>query len=153
MRKIGQMLSFLIPVIALVTLVVFMTGAGRRKRAEAEIKELLGDMFKAMDNGDVEKMLSFFSEDATFNFPGQPPAKGKEAIKGFFAGLGQQFKGLKHRLDKFIIKGDNVALEGMIKFTFPDGREVDSPFVDIFEMRAGKIHQYRVYLDTAALAK
>ncbi|NVM27151.1 MAG: hypothetical protein HWN70_14720, partial [Desulfobacterales bacterium] len=55
MRKIGQIFKFLIPVIALVALVVFMTGAGRRRRAKVEeLRALARRGFEAWNTGNMD---------------------------------------------------------------------------------------------------
>jgi len=80
MRRIGQIFRFLIPLIALVALVVFMTGAGRRRRA-AEEKKAKFDQFvrEAWNTGNTDLLDKVFAPEVVLhNYP-EPDRKGLEA--------------------------------------------------------------------------
>lgn len=66
-------------------LLVFLTGCGESKidtKTEGErLMQISRDWSKLAATDSVEKTLSYWAEDAVIMSPGQPPVKGKKAIR------------------------------------------------------------------------
>lgn len=103
----------------------------------------------------LEKMMTFFAEDAVVEYVGGPPygrrIEGKKEITKFFGGVVNASK--KMKLDVVmpystcIEAGSTVVFQSRIRLTSP-GKEwaVDSPAATFFEFSEGKIHRLTVYV-------
>jgi len=105
MRKIGQIFKFLIPVIALVALVVFMTGAGRRRRAKVEEMRALAEReFEGWDTGNMDLFDEVYAPDYVRHSPGAPFGdEDLEALKQRALSLLKDFPGCHITMDEQII--------------------------------------------------
>ncbi|HXM70525.1 MAG TPA: SgcJ/EcaC family oxidoreductase [Thermoanaerobaculia bacterium] len=54
------------------------------KDDEEAIRTLFAEWKRASQAKDVDRLLSFITDDAVFLAPGQPPIRGKSAVKGLF---------------------------------------------------------------------
>ncbi len=119
-------------------------------------KKIIEDFFKTIDFNkekatDLDTLMNYYAEDAIFQFASNPTLKGKGAIREALSGITSQFAEIEHVLHRFVIEGDLIALEATAKFKLPDGKAIDWPFADVFELKAGKITYHRVYADMATL--
>jgi len=88
MRRIGQIFRFLIPVIALVALVVFMTGAGRRERAkEEQIRANVRRIIDAWNKHNLDVFDEVYAPDFVYHQSPSPDIKGLVAYKQWGAAL------------------------------------------------------------------
>jgi len=106
MRKIGQTLRFLIPVIALVALVVFMTGAGRRKRAKEAFLAAVAPVYEAWNTGNADLLDEVYAPDCLFHWPPYPDTEGLEAHKQFLAAVRSAFPDFQLTMDQAMLDGD-----------------------------------------------
>ena len=70
-------------------LLILSTGCSRKVDTKAEgenLMELSREWSKSIAANDIEKTLSYWAENATVMSPGQPPIKGKKAIKEMIEG-------------------------------------------------------------------
>ena len=81
MRKIGQIFRFLIPIIALVALVLFMTGAGRRRMRKAAFVAAYDRMDEAWNTDNVDALDEFMAPDCLTHNPPFPDIEGLEGYK------------------------------------------------------------------------
>lgn len=109
------------------------------------------EIFRAIDEMDAEKFVSFLTEDATFVFGNNPPVTGnaaiKEAVQGFFSSI----NGLSHTLTKSWMTEDAIIFHGMVTYTRKDDSTVELPFANIFEMKGDKIQNYLIFMDVNPL--
>jgi len=155
MRKIGQIFRFLIPVIALVALVVFMTGAGRRERATVEKnKAIVMRDFEVWNKGDMAALDEIYASNCiyyTHPGTGNPEGilRGREALKQHIVNCRTAWPDLHLTLmDDMIAEGDKVVSRWKLTGTFtgkvegwppPTGKEVAFDGVDIAHLAGGKI--------------
>jgi uncharacterized protein (TIGR02246 family) len=100
--------------------------------------------FKAYNAGDVEGVVALYADDAVLNVPGQPVARGKDAIRDAYRKDIQGFAttGYSNNMGSssdFGVSGD-LAWEGNT-FTVTDksGKTVDKgKYVSVFGRRDGK---------------
>ena len=118
-----------------------------------EIQKMLEKFFALIDAQDFEKLIDFFTEDATLIFPGAPPCRGKKEIMGFYDEAKQQTSESEHVITKIIIDDTNAAVVIEGKVTQKDGRTIEFPDVNIFEIKDRKVYKVQVYLDTALFAE
>jgi len=157
MRKIGQIFRFLIPVIALVALVVFLTGAGRRERATVEKnKAIVMRDFEVWNKGDMAALDEIYASNCIYyttpGSEGNPEGilRGREALKQHLVNCRTAFPDLHITLmDDLIAEGDKVACHWAWRSTFtgvvkewgipPTGKEVTFDGITIYQIAGGKI--------------
>jgi len=108
-------------------------------------------LFSSLDGGDVDSFVSFLTEDVVFRFGSAEPVGGGENVRVFVAQFLGGLESISHRLEHFWEQDGRLAIEGVVTYGLKDGRRVSVPFVDVFQMRGGKIEQYLVYIDLALL--
>ncbi len=119
--------------------------------SDARVGEWADALFAAIDAQDAERFAEFLTEDGEFVFGSAPAVKGRtavaEAVAGFFASIAS----LEH-LDLRIwdVPGKRIV-EGRVRYTRHDGREVELPFADVFDMDGELIASYKIYMDIGPL--
>jgi len=115
MRKIGQIFRFLIPVIALVALVVFMTGAGSRERAKLEENKAIvrASVEKFWNTGDLAGADEIYATNYVGHHPGAlGEVRGREAMKKWakveFAAF-PAFPNAQITIEDLVAEGDKVT--------------------------------------------
>jgi len=108
-------------------------------------------LFASIDAMDTERFVAFIAEDGTFRYGSSPPVTGRDgiraAVEGFFGSIG----GLKHDVQRTVSAGDVVVCEGEVSYTRLDGSKITLPFANVFDVEAGMISGYRVYIDIGPL--
>jgi len=115
MRKIGQILRFLIPVIAVVSLLVFMTGAGKQRMTKKAFVDAYSQWDQAWNAGNVdprERAYFFLRMDATMapncvtHVPPSPDIVGLEAYKKYITDSQSAFPDLRLTHQQYILDGN-----------------------------------------------
>ncbi len=104
-------------------------------------------LFNAIDAMNPDAFVSFLTEDAEFRFGGYPSVHGRAGIFATVDGFWKSIGGSSHALVRHWVDGDHVALQGLVTYTRKDGRVVEVPFVNVFEMRGDLIHRYLIHID------
>ncbi|MEE3330188.1 MAG: limonene-1,2-epoxide hydrolase family protein [Myxococcota bacterium] len=116
--------------------------------------DLINDFCSVWPSMDVDKIMSFFSDDAVYtNIPIEPANEGVEAIRKTiegFIGMAKRIEFVVHhctensdgvvmneRTDRFLLANDSGE------------RWAEAPVMGIFEIRDGKISAWRDYFDMA----
>mgnify|MGYP001072879966 CR=1 FL=1 len=156
MRKIGEILRFLIPVIALAALVVFMTGAGRRERATLEKNKAI--VMRYADEVWNKGNMAVADELEATNFiryidtVPEGVIRGREADKKFCMGVRTAWPDYHWVPVDVFAQGDKVAIRGAESATFtgqlegwpaPNGKKIAYESVLIFRIAGGKIVEIR----------
>ena len=95
----------------------------------------------------VETIIGYFTDDAVYhNIPVDPPAVGKDAIRGVFAMFTTGAESIEFRVDNIAAAGDTVLTERVDSFVLPHTR-IELPVMGTFEVRDGKIAAWRDYFD------
>ncbi len=96
---------------------------------------------------DVDALVAFFADDATYhNIPVDPVTGAEaigEAIRGFTTGVERvEFEVLRAAAD-----GPVVMNERIDRFVWPGGHTAELPVMGTFEVHDGKITAWRDYFD------
>ncbi len=111
---------------------------------EQIIREFVGSWSEL----DADRLVSYFTEDGTYyNMPTQP-VKGHENLKKFIAAFISNWSKTDWEIINLIAKNDIVMVE-RIDRTIVNGKEISLPCFGIFEMKDGKIVEWRDYFDLA----
>jgi len=117
----------------------------------AEQQSLLKDLFAAIDAKDTAAFLQHLDEDATFRFGSSPAACGKEQIAAAVDFFFSSIASLSHNVSLRIAQGDDLFCEGEVTYVRHNGSTITLPFVDVFNFAAGRIRNYKIYMDIGPL--
>ena len=124
------------------------------ENTEITHNEIVFEMIEAWGAMDIERILTFFNEDAIYtNIPIDPPNVGIEAIRtaiSGFVGMASEIEFIVHhqaenshgvvmneRLDRFLVNDNWIEL----------------PLMGVFEFSDGKISAWRDYFDMARFSE
>jgi hypothetical protein len=107
----------------------------------------VSDLFKAIDEMDTDKFLSFLDEGCKFKFGNAPEATGKEEIKKAVTDFFGLIDGLKHNILKTWEFEGTIICQGEVTYTKKNDSQVTLPFANIFEMENNLVKNYMVYAD------
>ena len=153
MRKIGMWFA-----VGTVTALCFSPiGAAQ---TEDEILALEQGFSEAVEALDVDRVLSYFTDDAVYNFvPQPPPMNGKEEIGAFLGGLFQGVPDFDY-VERHNQVADNVLVrEAVVQGTHlgelsgipPTGNSLQIMPLHIFEFEGNKIKNVVEYIDMQSL--
>ena len=121
-------------------------------------KSIVETVFTALDFNeskakatDMDRVLNCYAEDSDLRFGSGPLLEGKDAIQAAYTGLVSMFEYMEHVLTRFIIDGDQIAVEGYGIFKPLGADETEMPFADIFVLKDGKVIYHRAYTDMSAI--
>jgi uncharacterized protein len=116
-------------------------------------KDFVKRTWEMLLGGNVEAALANFSDDVTWFLTGKLEGvsglkKGKDAVRGFLAGVTQAFPGgLKTEFKKSYGEGDTVIVELVNRGTSATGKPYENEYCFVFELAGGKIRAIREYVD------
>ena len=91
--------------------------------------ELVDKYFKYAHSNQLEEVVAMFTDDAFATFVVAPePFYGKEAIRGFYTQLFQDFPHIEPEIFTVIIEGNRAITEQKMTIVRPDGTQVVLPF-------------------------
>jgi ketosteroid isomerase-like protein len=116
-------------------------------------KKLVNEFHEIFSTGDVDNILSYMDDSATWWVAGNIPLSGTYDVDGMrelFSGVGGGVKGGAIRLtpSAMTAEGDRVAVETESYAELNNGRVYNNLYHFLFVVRDGKIHQVKEYLDT-----
>ena len=77
-------------------------------------------------------------------------SRGKNEVARYFEGLADDWEMLHYNVDEFVAQGDRVVVIGRCGWKSRNtGKTLDTPKVDIFRMRDGKVTEFYEFFDTA----
>jgi uncharacterized protein (TIGR02246 family) len=120
--------------------------------SEEEIKSAVRSIVEAFNSRDVEKMLSFVADDATFIRP-EGTFKGKEEIKRYYTWSFQHYSKLTLTETDLIVGGNKAVLEFVSEGTATDGMNQRLPGLAAFHFRNGRVEQVHDYYDRLLIAE
>ena len=120
--------------------------------SEEELKNVIREVHKAIAAQDMEKMLSFYSDDATIVNP-EGTFKGKAEIRRYWTWLYQQLSEVLTIEKEIIIQGNKAVHEYMYESTSLKGIKGSVPGVSMLQFENKKIKEVRSYLDRLMIAK
>lgn len=87
--------------------------------------------YRLVDVGDVDSVVTLFTEDAVYRRPGYAPIVGRGNVRSFYSGTRMIERG-EHSLSSVIVNGGQIAVKGNFDGRLKDGRDVHVEFADFF---------------------
>jgi ketosteroid isomerase-like protein len=124
--------------------------------SDEKIESIIRDFVETIMKRDVEKTLSFLTEDVVWVQP-EGTFKGKDEVKRLLTWLPRSFwySQLKVRDAGvgILVKGNKAVYEQIIEGVSAHDRTYEAPVISIFEFSGEKIQQYRTLCDRMMLGK
>ena len=117
------------------------------------------DGYAAFGRGDIPAILELLTDDVEWVLPGPPEIlpgvgthRGKPAVGAWFGTLAENADFQVFEPREFIAQGDKVVVVIYSESTArPTGRKIVDHATHVWTFRDGKVAQFQVYQDTAAL--
>ena len=121
--------------------------------AEKEIESIIRDFVDALEKKDIDRALSFFTDDATW-FTTQGAFKGKEEIKRYIAWMSKSLTGVKFADDGvgIIIQGNKAVYQTIFESIY-EGIKIKVNNVCTYEFSGEKIKNHWIITDRLSMAK
>lgn len=99
------------------------------KKSRDRYAELVDKYFEYAHSNRLEEVVAMFADDAFATFVVAPePFYGKEAIRGFYAQLFQDFPHIEPEIFAVVIEGNRAITEQRMTIVKPDGTRIVMPF-------------------------
>ena len=122
--------------------------------SEKRLESIIRDFVEAYMNRDVEKTLSFLSEDVVWTAP-EGTFRGKDEAKRLITWSAQSNRQIKFR-DAGIgimVKGGKAVYEYVLEGVTQEGMKYETPGICAYEFSGEKIQQHMVIFDRLSIAK
>jgi uncharacterized protein len=122
---------------------------------------IVKQLYDAYKRHDISSVLDMFTDHAVLHGPAPAGVlpwggiyDGRGRIADFFKALGESLETLQFELRDFIAQGNKVVVVGYQRGRAkPTGRLYEIEFVHLWSVRDGKISEFWVYTDSAALVE
>lgn len=131
-----------------------MGSGSAHKKVEQQNKDLVAEFMEVFSTGDVDKILSYLAESATWwvggTLEGISGTKNKEEFGEMLAGLSTLTTTGAIRLTPlaWTAEGSRVAVETESYSELKNGRIYNNLYHFVFEVRDGRIERIKEFLDT-----
>jgi len=119
-------------------------------------KKLVMDTWLAFWRGDIEEGVANMTDDIAWFTPGTNQfsgwKRGKDAIRAFRFGELDIFEELKREIIGLYGDGDTVVMEALAVGRLRNGAPYENAGCVVWQIRDGKIHTVRQYVDTQKAA-
>ena len=121
--------------------------------AEEKIPGIMRDFIKTLEKADVEKGLSFFTEDGVWVNP-NGTFKGKEELRRVLTWMAQSMRDvtITETGNKIIVQGNRAFYEHVIAGTM-EGMRGEVLAICAYEFKDGKIQEVRTAWDRLSMGK
>lgn len=116
-------------------------------------EQVVVDFFKAFDSLDLERALSYLTEDCVHDDKPVGIHKGKQEIREFFAPQMKGLKSFRAELKETLSAGNMVMNERVDWIELQGGKKAALPVMGAFEIKEGKIAVWRDYYDMSSFHK
>lgn len=135
-----------------------------RASGSQALSKVLADHLKALNQRDLDRLMTFYADDAVLVFPASPPVEGKANIRRAYASFFENWEETS-TYNVVIMSGVTAAVEGTVtgrhrtlhlripgRIPAPS-RAYRHNFAMFVDMDGGKIHRQHVYFDARDLVK
>ena len=110
--------------------------------------QLIADFVAAFNAKDVDRIMTFFADDAVYHNMPTEPVRGVEAVRNVIASYVGAAEVVDWEITASAQVGDTVLTERIDRFVF-GGKDVTLPVMGAFDIEDGKIVAWRDYFDQA----
>ncbi len=114
--------------------------------------QTIQNLVAAFNTKDIDAIMEFFTDDAVYHNMPMGPVKGTAGVRGLISGFIAPAEKLDWEILNIAQSGDTVLAERIDRFVI-NGKDVVLPCLGAFDMRDGKIAEWRDYFDMATWQK
>ena len=114
--------------------------------ANPDNEQVVREFCDAFPRRDIDEILGFFADGATYHNIPMAPAVGEDAIRGVLELFVPASESIEFEVLAIASAGDTVFTERVDRFLMGD-RKIELPVAGVFELRDGKIAAWRDYFD------
>jgi ketosteroid isomerase-like protein len=116
--------------------------------------EVVREAYSAFGRGDIPGVLGLLADDVDWNVPEAVPHgghfAGRDAVGGFFQGIGDRWEDFSVDIDDVVDGGDNVVGVGRATGNLKGTGQAGYGFTHVFTVRDGRVVRFREYVDPDA---
>jgi len=101
--------------------------------------------YNLVDSGEYDELVALFSEDVSYERPGQTSIEGRAALREFYE-TGRPLSDGEHELHSVVADGETIAVRGTFRGE-QDGEPVELGFADFHEFEDGEIARRYTFTD------
>ena len=109
------------------------------------------ELFHDLDHGGVPAIFSFLDENVEFRFGSFPPDRGRQRFAEVWQAMSPRISAMRHEVLETWQPGDRAICRGTVHYDLEDGGTVTVPFATFFRLRDGRVTEYLIYVDAAAV--
>ena len=110
--------------------------------------ETVEQVIEAWKRRDVDAVLDRLHDDVVYHYHvGSRPLVGKDSVRRFLEKFGAGQHEIRWRIVHHAQNGDVLLVEGVDDYLDAEGTRHRAPYMGAFEVRDGRIHAWRDYLD------
>lgn len=109
------------------------------------------ELLTSVDEKNIEKFLSFLSDDCSFRFGNLPAVQGVDGISEFVGGFFDSIESLQHDISDIWIVPGGAVCHGIVSYTRHDKSVLSIPFSNVLKSDNGKVYEYLIFADTTQL--
>jgi ketosteroid isomerase-like protein len=106
------------------------------------------EILAAVDSGDVDALLRHVTDDIRLQFGNAEVVTGRSAFEAAARAFVQSIAAIRHELlDLWEVEGGTIIAVMMVHYKRLDGQELSLPCCNLLGTRAGRVYDYRIYMD------
>ena len=107
--------------------------------------EIVQDFIRCWSDFEIEKIMSFFTDDCVYHNIPMEKMEGRAAAAAFITGM--QPESVHWEILSIAENNDKVLTERIDNFVLPGGKNLSIPVMGTFEIENGEIKAWRDYFD------
>ncbi|WP_328286525.1 nuclear transport factor 2 family protein [Rhodococcus sp. JS3073] len=112
------------------------------------LEELVRTLFIAVDRRDADALADLFADDITFRFGSADCLAGKSDVAVTCATFLGRINGIRHEIEHFWqVEADRIVVIMTVHYERADGRKLSLPCANTFRIVAGRVADYRIFMD------
>jgi limonene-1,2-epoxide hydrolase len=112
----------------------------------ADAEQVVREFCDAWSQGDLDRIMGYFADDAVYHNIPMDPVVGTEAIRAFIEGFTAMVDRIEFEILHLAVDGNVVLTERVDTFVRPAG-SVGLPVMGTFELDGDRITAWRDYFD------
>ncbi|XWK85996.1 MAG: nuclear transport factor 2 family protein [Phormidium sp.] len=118
------------------------------EKKEETLIDIAKSLMASVESNNVDKYLSYFTEDSAYIIGNNPPIIGKQAINDFALPIMVNFSKVYHEVhDMWLLGEDTVVAELDVTYLRKDGKMFKFPCMNIIRFQDKKVREYQAFID------
>jgi ketosteroid isomerase-like protein len=109
--------------------------------------------FNSINAEDFEQLATIWADDAELEAVGARPRRGCDEILEFYSGAFEPWSTHYDDPRRAVVAADLVVVQIVFKGTATNGKQIEFPAVDIFELKGAQIRKLSIWYDLVWVRK